>query len=377
MLSSSNKVHKSIVLFFLLIPFYFKTDFIINIPLIGFIGLVFLILKKKTFNNKILLFIPYYFILLIFQYNYIEILNISAYTNKLMAIFIFIIILSFITSYYNKKYDVIIYYSFIITLIYGLYSSLSYILGYQQYLIPGTCGDNNLSPLGHLRCSTFGEGNYYGGYISLVALILYGQKWFLPLSLLAAFISFSPTPIFICIYLMLRSKIPGKFFLITLQISCAIVIFITFFNYYFLEFSLIKNIFGDSETSSFWERLEFIRSGFSMSFDNTLLGVGFGQFGYHLSSYSDYNHLINNANSGFRYIPNSNISEIISEQGLYGLVLYFYILYRLFNLNHPLLNRFELVIIFIFIGLTMPTLFQIVVAALLGVIIAKFSKRYI
>lgn len=376
MSSDSNILKKgsniSIALLFLLLPLYFKTPFFVPVAFIGFLAILALLLKIQTYENKTLWFVPFYLILGIIQLIINPDLKIYEYITRLSAIIIFIVTLSVVTTYYDKKYDKYLLFSFIFVILYALYSAPSYILGYENFLIPGTCLENNLSVFNHLRCSTFGEGNYFGGYLSLMILIFSQRPSFMLLSLFCVLVSFSPTSMLIWLYLFIRKYIfKGDYGWVLISSIASFLIFISILT---LDISIIRFFFGDSETSSFWERFEFIRSSFKMWSDNMIIGIGLGQFGYYLSDYTVFNHLITSANDGARYIPNSNLAEILSEQGLYGLVFYFYILYKLYYLNHPLLNHYELIIVFIIIGLAMPTLFQIVIAALLGVLISKFSK---
>ncbi len=370
-LEKHTNIH--IAVLFLLLPFYFKTPFLVPLPFLGFLAVLPLLLNKHAYYNKILLFVPFYLMLGITQLIFNNNIQIYEYVTKLAAIIIFIITLSIVVTYYIKMYDRYLMYSFIIVILYALYSAPSYLMGYVNFLIPGTCLENNLSPLNHLRCSTFGEGNYFGGYLSLMILIFSQRTMFMVASLVGVLVSFSPIAMIVWLYLYLRKFIlKGRFGFILIS-SITFISFV--FALLILDLSLIESIFGNSETSSFWERFEFIRSSFKMWLDNIVIGIGFGQFGNFLPDYTLFNHLIIKANDGDRFIPNSNIPEILSEQGLFGLVFFCYILFKLFNLNHPVLTNYEIVIIFIIIGLAMPTLFQIVIAALLGVLISKFSKK--
>ena len=111
--------------------------------------------------------------------------------------------------------------------------------------------------------------NYFGGYLSLMILIFSQRPSFMLLSLLCVLVSFSPSSILIWLYLFIRKYIlKGDYgWVIILSIGS----FLTFISIFTFDISIVKFFFGDSETSSFWERLEFIRSSYKMWSDNTLI----------------------------------------------------------------------------------------------------------
>lgn len=370
----NTKVKWPLVFLILILPLYFKLPGGLQLPLFGFFACFFYAIKSLLRNVKNFRLIIFYSALTIIQISLSPIISYDAFARKLAAIFVFIGTYSIFLTYYNQKYDKYLLISFGLVIAYAIYSAPSYILGYQNYLIPGTCGINNISDIGHLRCSTFGEGNYFGGYVALLLLIYQRSSKFMILGFIGAIITWSPTPIliyFYSIYKLIINKFWKKQPAVTISSNILMLglVLITLLN-----FQNIIELFSDiSERSSLGERFEFIRAGLFMWIDHPLLGVGFGNFGYHLPEYTFFSHLIDRTlYEDSRFIPNNNITEFLSEQGLIGFCFYIYILNEVRKISHPIFSRVEIVILVLLIGLTMPTFFQIIIAALFGILIAKY-----
>lgn len=373
--TDSKEIRWPLVVFISLLPLYFRMPSGLQLPLIGFFFCLFLVRKSFSGDSGTLKLVCFYLILGGLQIFFTSIFNYDAYVKKYMAIFICVGTYSLFLKYYNEQYDRYIYLSLVITIVYGVFSAPSHILGYQDYLIPGTCGDNNLSDIGHLRCATFGEGNYFGGYVAILMLIFSQKNKFMILCLIGTLIAWAPTPILIYGYIFykktLRKLLPNLRAAFLLNLFLMAFLVSIFFLYYQIILDVIVNA---SETSSLGERLEFIRSGFAMWIDHPMLGVGFGNYGFALPNYTVFPHLINQTlYDGIRYIPNNNIIEFLSEQGVVGFSFYIYLLMKVSKVHHPIFNRFEIFALIVFIGLAMPTFFQLIVAALLGIFQAKFQ----
>jgi O-antigen ligase len=372
-MSIPAKLKLPLVFFILILPLYFSMPGGLQLPLFGFLACIFYAAKALLSDAKYFWLIVFYSTLATIQIHLSPIVNYDAFFRKLAAIFVFIGTFSVFSTYYNHRYDKYLFISFGLVVAYAIYSAPSYAIGYDNYLMPGNCGVNNISDIGHLRCSTFGEGNYFGGYIALLLLIYQRSAKFMFLAFVGAIISWSPTPIIVylyCLYKLIIFKFDKNRSAVVilkniLILGLAVIILGG-------SYSRMELFFNASERSSLGERFEFIRAGLFMWIDHPLLGVGFGNFGYHLPDYTFFTHLIDRTlYEDSRFIPNNNIVEFLSEQGLIGLLFYIYILFLLSRIRHPIFNRIEIVILILFIGLTMPTFFQIITAALLGILFAK------
>jgi O-antigen ligase len=338
----------------------------------------FLYLINSIIINKDFIFvILIYLILSLIQYLFLRDLAIDVFFRKMAAIFVFIGTFSIFYEFYNEKYNKYFLASLIFVILYGIFSAFSYIFGYTEYLIPGTCAENNLTEFGLLRCSTFGEGNYLGGYIALTVLIFSRSALFMWLCLLGALIAWSPIPFLIYIYTVVKIIIV-KYGVESYKYKAAMILFaLIFAATYFWNYDAISEIFSNtSDRSSLGERTEFIRAGFNMWIDHPLIGVGLGNYGDKLPEYTLLPHLFERTiYEDSRFIANNNLIEFLAEQGIFGLLFYIFILNRVSAGQHHLFNRKEIIFLILLIGFAMPTFFQIIVAALLGTFSAKYRTK--
>lgn len=274
---------------------------------------------------------------------------------------------------FSQDYIKYVKYSLVITFLYALYSAPSYLFGYQNFLIPGTCADNNISPFGLLRCSTFGEGNYFGTYSALMGILFFGNVRLLSIALLCSLISLSPIPIFVNIYLFYsKYRLKLKFTFYILLIFLFLISFVFYFIYGLDLVPLSLKESWDSPLSSVSERLEFIRSGFLMFIDYPIFGIGFGQYGIALPQFTNFEHLVRNTESGFiRYIPNNFYAEIISEQGLFGVIFAFYFFINLYKSYNGQLKKCEFILLVLLLLITVPTIYQIVLGIIFGILSSR------
>jgi O-antigen ligase len=369
----NDKIKLSLAFFLLTLPLYFKAPYGLQWPLIGLIISLPLAIGALIKQPVLKWVLIAYLSLGFFQLFFLGVVDINAFVRKFIAIVLFILTFGILLQYYNQKYDKYVYFGLLIVIIYGFYSSFSYIFGYQDYLFPGTCGANNLSDIGHLRCATFGEGNYLGGYIALLTLIYSRQFKFRVMCLIGAVISWSPTPIILILYTNYRQFIEKVKVNKRIKTSIDIMVFASIgFAFLLAQGSVYEMLNNASERSSLGERLEFIRAGLAMWLDNPIVGVGFGNYGYYLPQYTLFQHLMDRTLlEDARFIANNNIIEFLSEQGIIGFMFYIYVLFRASKVIHPTFSRQEVILLLVFIGLTMPTFFQIIVAALLGILASK------
>lgn len=235
----------------MLLPIYFKNILGMTIAYV----LVPFIIFKIIFNIKanyrsFLIWIPLYTLLSVIQIIFIEKIDLYTFIVKYLTIVSFVLFFYLSQQLYSKRYDKYIIFSLVISSIYGVYSAFSYILAYDNYLIPGTCEANNINNFGLLRCATFGEGNYFGNYLALISILFADRKKVLYLTFTMSLIAFSPIPIFLIFYLLSKKYINTVSYIF-------FIIIIVMILYYFIDH---KNILAtiESQTSSFGERLEFL-----------------------------------------------------------------------------------------------------------------------
>ena len=327
-----------------------------------------IILNKNINYCSFLIWIPLYALLSFIQIIFISDIDLNVFGIKLLTIFSFIAFFYFSQKFYCKYYDKYIIISLILTSIYAVYAAFSYLLVYNNYLIPGTCGISNINQYGILRCSTFGEGNYFGNYLALVSILYADRSRILCVTFLISLIAFSPIPIVLILYLLVRNHIKNQYFIF-------IIILIYLIYYVSNTEQILAAIY--SETSSFGERCEFIRSAIAMAMDHLLLGVGLGQYGFNLPYYTNFQHLIQMQLSGVRFIPNNNFSELFSEQGIFG-ILFFWFYLKSFRYGFiGNLSHIPITILIILIGSAMPTLYLVYVSVLTGCISCKMKINYL
>lgn len=363
-----KKYYFTLSLLFVTMSFYFLTDIGIPIPALVLILCIYPSFIAKNIKNFSYLYLILFICALQIVFNLTP-FN-EYFLRKVIGVILFCYAYYLSKNLFSGYYIKYLKYSLLITFLYALYSSPSYLFGYQNYLIPGTCPDNNISPFGLLRCSTFGEGNYFGTYSALMGILFIGEVRWLFIALICSLISLSPIPIFVNVYLF-YSKLNYKIkSILILFFTILIIIFIGLYFIHGLDLipPSIKDSW-DSPLSSVSERLEFIRSSFLMFMDYPLFGVGFGQFGNALPQFTNFDHLARNTEGGFiRYIPNNFYAETISEQGLFGLIFAFYFLWKLCQSYNGQLGKREFILLVMILLMTVPTLYQIVLGIIFGVL---------
>jgi O-antigen ligase len=210
--------------------------------------------------------------------------------------------------------------SILLTVIFGIFSAPAYIFDYQSLLPFGICETNNIFLLsGHLRCSTFGEGNYLGIFLTTILIIFHTKKSVFFLCLVGIIISMSKIALVILCYLLIRKFLRLPLFGVFIG---AIAFLLFFVDADFVGSVLLGNELP--ERSSAGERLEFARIGLRMFLDNPVIGVGAGQYHVYLSDYTKFPHLLEGVSiPGLRFIPNNVFAEILAEFGTLGIFIYF------------------------------------------------------
>lgn len=274
------------------------------------------------------------------------------YTLIIMCFSLLIIIskLKYSISYYHLKI------ALTMSVFLGLLLAPSYIFFGPATSIIGICTENNLFFLtGHLRCSTFGEGNYYGIYLSTILVLFHRNKWILFLCTIGMLISMSKIGLVVLAYIYLRKLLKIPF---AILISFLFLLVITLIEEHHIRVLVIGE--GIAERTSFGERLEFIRIGIRAFLDHPIFGVGAGQFHLIIAEYTNYQHLLQGSNMpNIRFIPNNVIVELLAEFGIIGgLVLMIPIFSLIKNLKKiNKFSRYENIFLILLIGMAQPTFF--------------------
>lgn len=320
-----------------------------------------LLLSNKKIKSFIFLTLPFTF-LVITQLIFLHIQNYQAFISKVFMIYVFYLSYFFARNYLDTNSIKIIKSSFFIVFIYALFSGLSYLLNYSNFLPSFNCPENNLSQLGILRCATFGEGSYFGNYLVMVMLILNINIFCI---FIMTLISFSPGSFIGFAQLLLVKIIPSN---LRNYINYLTLFATPIIIYYLLN--LFLRIY--SETSSPLERWGFVKAAFYMFIDSPFIGIGIGQFGYQLDNYSDFNHIIESAQQGKRFIPNNVIAEILSEQGLFGFIILLPGLIKFFNIKDQFTRSDKLIFLFSLFS-ACPTLYQVFLGFMFGIYSNKIN----
>lgn len=354
-----EKYKNTIVSFLVYIfPHYYLIK---HIPTASVIFASVMLISNKKIISFIFLTLPFTF-LVITQFIFLHIQNYHAFVTKVFMVYVFYLSYFFARNYLDSSSIKKIKTSFFIVFIYALFSGLSYLLNYSNFLPSFNCPENNISQLGLLRCATFGEGNYFGNYLVMVMLISNINIFFI---FIMTLISFSPgsfigfAQLFLC--RIISSNLRNYINYLTLFLAPIII-------YYLLDLFLRDYL----ETSSIVERWGFVKSSFYMFIESPFIGIGIGQFGYQLANYSDFNHIIDSASQGTRYIPNNVIAEIFSEQGLFGFFILLPGLLKVFNIKDEFTRSDKLIFLFALFS-ACPTLYQVFLGFMFGVYTNKIN----
>lgn len=347
-------------------PLYFITPLGVPLSSLTAIFCVPFLINGHVISYALRLGLGVLLIVAAFQYFLLDLQD-TYYFNKLFAVILFYFVISIVRNNFTDSMGSAIKWSLYFVLFYSLFASGSYILGYSELLLPANCGENNLSPIGHLRCGTFGEGNYFGHYLSLSALFFYRNKKILNLICVGAIVSFSPTAIVTTFFINVLSRLrhPEK-----VTFFALIVFLVALIPFDRLILDQLEQALS-SEMTSTSERLEFVSASLRMFINNPWFGLGFGQYGVVLPSYTNFIHLISNSQDGLRYIPNNVFAETFAEQGFFGIAALFPLLLRCFKTSPKLYSISVPFLVIIIDFLTMPTIYMVYVAVLIGAVLAN------
>ena len=119
-------------------------------------------------------------------------------------------------------------FSLLLSVILGILIAPAYMLDYSSFLKIGICETNNIFwYTGHLRCSTFGEGNYYGIFLATILIVFQRYNIVVLLCCVGIFISMSKIALIILFYILIRRYLKVPFFIIMATLACAALIVIS------------------------------------------------------------------------------------------------------------------------------------------------------
>ncbi len=370
-----KQLNKAILL---LIGIQFPTllPFATPLQLVVAFGVILNLFFAKILNKKYIFILILMANLFVIQYLANSIINQQFRPNwffqkigvMLLCAFAFIIFERIEFSNKNRTY---LNYGIILSCTYAFISAPAYILGYENYLMPGNCEQNNLMLItGHLRCGAFGEGNYFGVFLSLLALIFRKVFKIFTLVAISSIVAFSPSNLAVILFLIMRNTLPNILFKF-IGVICVVFCTSISFYYYYDIIELYKSI---PIQSSLGERIEFILVGISIFADNLIIGVGAGQFGNYIGIYTGADHLVAGVTiEDARFIANNVSIELLSEFGLIGFISYIFFSWnlskRLLMINN--LKPIENFMLINLIGMTQPTFFIVSNFILYGLVFNK------
>lgn len=361
-------------LYLLFLPFTQALTINIGFPLkiseFVLFGLILVILVQGKLNpqmslifhkNKTILFFLFwvslsYLVNFFWVYNY----NFKIFPNRispsidslLKLVYIFLAVSSYFisTAYISKNISILKYWvhGAVLAALYGWYLFISSGFNLPYFKLIGMDEDPQ-TLYGFIRCGTFKEGNYFGLYLLISAVIaFYLRKTRLAIFLLASIIStFSSISIISAILfllIILRKKILQKkvFIYSALILPFIILTFIQlkqtkFYNEYIVaKLAEPSNVLSSRNISKV-DRTLTARIAFNLGLNNPIFGVGPYNYGLHYDQYNDYETKIANINNDIvdffertnkRAIPNNVYLELWAEYGIIG-----FIIFTLFLLN--------------------------------------------
>lgn len=361
--------NSTVKIFFLLLPFSYALTFNVGFPLkiseIALFILVLLLILKFKFTFPILetrIFSVLSIFILItlistsinifweypyqlqeyesrFGYKFDSILK---FFYLLLAFFTFIICNNIFYLNEEKYVKYFLLGAFIASL-YSWYLFLSGLLSLTPLLLPGMEEPQQLgTSMGiFIRSGTFKEGNYMGLFLVFsIILSFYLKKtrlaYFFIATLLTTFssIALACTVLFLIGYYF--KNFYNKKHLLRL-IGVFIVLIVSFFlllqteDFKLLVVSKFTRGSGDISNVGEYSKVDRMNSalvGFKIGLENPILGVGLSNYSLH---YKQFNEDIRFENIESKRIANNIYVEIFAETGVFGFLLFLYLLVHLFQ----------------------------------------------
>ncbi len=315
-----------------------------KIAVIDLLLVLFLIWATLSFIINILWQYDYDFKTFPFRIN-------SIFDSLLRLIYIYISFFAFfISKHYLKKDERLSKYwitGAVLASIYAWYIFISSGLNLPYIRLFGM-EEYPQSLFGFIRSGTFKEGNYFGLYLILSAVIAFYNKnnkigVFLLFTIITTFSTISIISTLFFIMYILR-----KFFLRKRSLT---IMFLIIFPLSLVTFSVVKEtpyykkyiyskLIEPSNKLSYHniskvDRVMTGRIAFKMGLDNLFFGVGPYNYGLHYDKYNDFRTYITNNNEwsisyferkSKRAIANNVYIEVWSEYGLIGFIIFVFIL---------------------------------------------------
>lgn len=225
-----------------------------------------------------------------------------------------------------------------IAAIYGWYLFISSGLHLPYLKLPGMEEPQTLG--GFIRCSTFKEGNYYGLFLLLSASVSFylkkiKQGWFLLLSVIVSMSTISIISVFIFVFFYYRKRIL-KLNVMLKAVPVFIIGVLIFIQTDFYQRFVYEKLFDSTKTltQNNFSKVDRVITGkvaFYSGIENPFFGVGPANYGLHYDYYNKYKKIVVNRNDYFdrfaqrkneRAIPNNVYLEILSEYGVFALLLF-------------------------------------------------------
>lgn len=230
-----------------------------------------------------------------------------------------------------------------IAAIYGWYLFISSGLNLPYLKLPGMGEPQTLN--GFIRCSTFKEGNYYGLFLLLSASVSFylkkiKQGWFLLLSVIVSMSTISVISVFIFVFYYYRKRILKLNVMLKL-VPVFIIGVLIFIQTDFYQRFVYKKLFESTKTltQNNFSKVDRVITGkvaFYSGIDNPFFGVGPANYGLHYDYYNKYKKIVVNRSEYFdrfaqrkneRAIPNNVYLEVMSEYGVFALLLFMLFLF--------------------------------------------------
>lgn len=362
------KLQSVFILFLLFLPFTNALTIRVGFPLkLSELLLLFLILiiiaslisidKIKPVSKINLLLIVFliwatisFFVNSIWKYDY-ELKSVpyrvGPFFDSLMKlVYVYLAILTFfITQKFISRNDkILIYwcYGAILASSYSWYLFISSGLGLPYFKLMGM-DEHPQQLMGFVRCGTFKEGNYFGLYLLLSAVISFYLKRnkfgvFFIITIATTLSTMSLVSLIVLImYLSRKFFLRKKVLLSFLFVLPILLISISKFSKTsFFQDHFYSKLFEPSNklTSRNFSKVDRVLTGriaFKQGINNPLLGVGPYNYGLHYDEYNDFKtYFLNNSKwSNFyfqrknkRAIPNNIYMELWSEYGIVGFLIF-------------------------------------------------------
>jgi len=280
-----------------------------------------------------------------------------------LAYLIFIFVSFLISNILNSHYknEAIRYFEtgIILACLYTWYLSVVSIQEFSPYLLPGmdSFPQHSLLSFGHfIRSGTFKEGNHMG-LILLVGFFigLKHKRWLLMLACLTTILPTVSTMAIVCLLIVMALKIANVIYINKHYRWIIIPVIFLFLSMGYLlnknediQLLVVQKIFPEKENTDYskdWgafskaQRINYIKVAWNIFKDNPIFGVGISNYGLHFNHYNKFPETKYQKIKPYKPIVNNVYLEILSEQGLVGLLIFILFLGTIFIHQQSKNNR--------------------------------------